>query len=70
MTTNPIQTRHVYPPIPDRRWDWAAYRDPERRAGQGPTVAAAVLDLLEWENDEDDAWTEEERCLFTQGSPK
>ena len=62
----PIQTNHVYPPIPDRRWDWIAYRDPERRSGSGPTEAAAIGDLLqaEYENEEDGGWTDEEREKF------
>lgn len=64
--SDPIQTHNIYPPIPDRRWDWTAYRDPERRAGYGPTEDDAVLDLLqlEWENDEHDAWTDTELALF------
>jgi len=48
-----ILTEYVYPPIPDRRWDWVAYREgyePGDLAGQGPTEAAAILDLLEQED--------------------
>ena len=62
----PIQTNYVYPPIPDRRWDWIAYRDPERRSGSGPTESTAVGDLLqaEYENEEDGEWTDEERRKF------
>lgn len=64
--TDPIQTHEIRPPIPDRRWDWTAYRDPELRAGYGSTEAAAVLDLLtlEYEEDEDHLWTDDERRLF------
>ena len=43
-----IITRHVYPPIPDRRWDWIAYHDGEeetQHAGWGSTEAAALEDL-------------------------
>ena len=41
-----IITRHVYPPIPDRRWDWCAYHDGEElHCGWGPTEVAARADL-------------------------
>lgn len=46
-----IQTEFVYPSIPDRRFDWAAYRDPESRHGWGRTEAEAIADLLELEYD-------------------
>lgn len=43
----PIQTEHVYPPIPDRRFDWCAYRDPEHYLkGWGRTEQEAIADLL------------------------
>lgn len=51
-----IETTHVYPPIPDRAWDWAAVDadthdpDPEARdhvVGRGPTERAAINDLVE-----------------------
>jgi len=47
-----IVTEHVYPPIPDRRWDWSAvddetYDGPGSPIGYGPTEAAAIADLLE-----------------------
>ena len=44
-----IITEHVYPPIPDRRFDWAATLDgyePGDPHGEGPTENAAVADLL------------------------
>lgn len=42
-----IITEHVYPPIPDRRFDWAAYRDGDEEGpcGYGPTEADAIADL-------------------------
>ena len=41
-----IITRNVYPPIPDRRYDWTAYRDgEEEHAGWGATEAEAIADL-------------------------
>lgn len=47
----PIITSHVYPPIPDRRFDYCAYRDGDEenasRCGWGPTKELAVNDLLE-----------------------
>jgi hypothetical protein len=50
--TRRIVTRHVCPPIPDRRWDWMAVwddydADPECRhpVGHGPTIEAAIADL-------------------------
>ncbi len=47
-----IRTEHVYPPIPDRRFDWSAvdddiYDGPGCPIGSGPTEQAAVLDLAE-----------------------
>lgn len=49
---SPVITTHVYPPIPLRRFDWAAYRDPEGAIyGEGPTEAAAISDLLAQEAD-------------------
>lgn len=61
-----IATHLVYPPIPDRRFDWHAYRDPEaRHQGWGPTEDAAILDLLmeEWGDTEaDDATPYECDC--------
>ena len=50
VTQPKIVTSHIYPPIPDRRWDWAAYYDGYEEGGpygQGPTEAAAVKDLLD-----------------------
>ena len=42
----PVQTEHVFPPIPDRRFDWCAYRDPEHHLkGWGRTEAEAIADL-------------------------
>lgn len=38
----------VYPPIPDRRFDWCAYYDPESSVyGYGATAEEAVTDLKE-----------------------
>ncbi len=43
---DPIQTHYVHPPIPDRRWDWCAYRDAEHRpVGWGQTEERALADL-------------------------
>ena len=45
-----IVTWNAYPPIPDRRFDWAAYFDGEEEAGHygwGRTEAEAIADLLE-----------------------
>lgn len=54
---NYITTDFVYPPIPDRGCDWAAaFNDdwePGVLIGRGPTEAAAIKDLLEqYEGDE------------------
>jgi hypothetical protein len=43
-----IRTEYVYPPIPDRRFDWRAVEDGYdigRPIGEGPTEEAAVEDL-------------------------
>jgi hypothetical protein len=45
---NKIKTAHVFPPIPDRRWDWCAWHDGKEEAGHygwGRTEAAALADL-------------------------
>lgn len=50
MTASKVITENVYPPIPDRRWDWSAVFDgyePGDPIGRGPTEEAAIEDLLE-----------------------
>lgn len=47
-----IRTEYVYPPIPDRRFDWQAvdddtYDGPGSPIGSGATEAEAIADLLE-----------------------
>jgi hypothetical protein len=46
-----IKTEHVYPPIPDRSFDWSAidddtYDGPGSPVGRGATEAEAIADLL------------------------
>jgi hypothetical protein len=48
MTHAPkVCTHHVFPPIPDRQFDWCAYFDGEEEGlqGWGPTEAEALEDL-------------------------
>ena len=43
-----IITWHEYPPIPDRRFDWVAYREGDEEdgpRGYGRTEAEAIADL-------------------------
>lgn len=43
-----IETRHVYPPIPDRRFDYCAWysdQDENGPMGWGPTREEAIADL-------------------------
>jgi hypothetical protein len=43
-----IKTEHVFPPIPDRRFDWSACYDDQDETGPfgwGPTEEAAIKDL-------------------------
>ena len=49
-----IITEHKYPPIPDRSFDWMAYREGEEDApyGWGKTEQEAINDLLENEGNE------------------
>lgn len=49
----PVQVDFVYPPIPDRSCDYAAYRDPEpgNPVGRGSTPFAAINDLIEQESE-------------------
>jgi hypothetical protein len=56
MTKPKIVTSHVYPPVPVRNFDWAAWRDGEEergRYGYGTTEAEAIADLLEMEADDE-----------------
>lgn len=55
---NGVITEWVYPPIPERSCDWAAYRygydgapDSHCLVGRGPSEWAAIKDLLEQEQD-------------------
>lgn len=51
----PIETEHVYPPIPERCCDWSAIfpteydgaPDSHSPIGRGPTEQAAIDDLIE-----------------------
>ncbi len=61
-----IITEYVYPPIPMRNFDWAAYREgydcdcdgdgyfSKDPVGHGPTEQAAIADLLTIEDERDD----------------
>lgn len=52
-----IITTYIYPPIPDRNWDWQATLDgyePGDPIGHGPNEDAAKADLLEQVEDDDD----------------
>lgn len=43
-----IRTQHIYPPIPDRRFDWSAVTDdyePGQPIGYGRTEQEAIADL-------------------------
>jgi len=64
---DPIVTWHAFPPIPDRGFDWGAHRDSdeggEGRMGWGRTEAEAILDLLDLENEADDASMDEAERL-------
>lgn len=45
-----IRTEHVFPPIPDRRFDWSAVTDDYELGcpiGRGPTEQEAIQDLLD-----------------------
>lgn len=49
-----IITEYVFPPIPPRQFDWAAYRDgyePGCKVGHGKTEAEAVADLFATEEE-------------------
>ena len=42
-----IVTNYIYPPIPQRHFDWLAhYDDPEGPTGYGPTEQDAIDDLV------------------------
>jgi len=49
-----IITENEYPPIPDRRYDWVAYRedsDENALQGRGATKEQAINDLKEQEHE-------------------
>lgn len=50
----PVHVEHVYPPIPERCCDYAAYRDPEpgQPVGRGATPFLAINDLIEQESEQ------------------
>lgn len=47
----PVHVEHVFPPIPERCCDYAAYRDPEGKVGRGATPFLAINDLIEQESE-------------------
>jgi hypothetical protein len=49
MTARRIVTEHIYPPIPNRNFDWRATfegYDEGEPMGYGPTKEAAIADLI------------------------
>lgn len=49
MTNRKIVTHYHYPPIPRRDFDWSAHFDGQEEEGPlgfGPTMEAAISDLL------------------------
>jgi len=66
-----LRTEHVFPPIPDRRFDWAAYDEDSYDAdcddtgyfshsivGYGRTEADAIDDFWDQWNNQGPAWEE------------
>lgn len=54
MNEMKIRTSYVYPPIPTRRFDWAAWVDGHEESGQvgyGATEAEAIEELREMLDD-------------------
>ena len=47
-----VQVDFVYPPIPERCCDYAAYRDLEGPIGRGATPFIAINDLIEQESEQ------------------
>lgn len=49
----PVHVEHVFPPIPERCWDYRAYRDPDpgNPVGYGGTPFFAINDLIEQESE-------------------
>jgi hypothetical protein len=57
MPVKKIITSYDFPPIPIRCFDWSAYQDgwePGLPFGRGPTREAAIADLLEQLNEEEE----------------
>ena len=72
---NKVITRNVYPPIPDRRFDWTAYYDGEEEsnhAGWGATEAEAIADLyrLDQEMNEGKSATDELEAAETKAAKR
>lgn len=52
----PIITDRIYPPIPVRDYDWAAWLDGDEEdgpVGYGPTEAEAIASLKAWLEDDE-----------------
>jgi hypothetical protein len=50
-----IITRHEYPPVPWRGWDWVAFREGDEETGPfywGATQEDAIAELTEYEVEE------------------
>jgi hypothetical protein len=64
-----LTTQHVFPPIPDRRWDWRALFEGDDEAtgrhGYGPTEDDAIVDLVTRVGAEQ--LIADVRALYTQG---
>lgn len=61
-----IRTEYVYPPIPDRSYDWSAVTvdyEPGQPMGWGPTKRAAIEDLVEQQENHDEC-----RLVATAGT--
>ena len=65
-----IITRNVYPPIPNRNFDWCAYHDGDEengRYGWGSTETEALADLEILDQEREECEHDEQQSMFCMG---
>ncbi len=67
-----VITSHIFPPIPDRRYDWCAYHDGEEETGHygyGRTEQEALDDLARLDQERAECDDDQLRYETETGAP-
>ena len=68
MTRSKIITSHIFPPIPDRQFDWCAYHENDVEVpwlyGWGATKQEALRDLVRVKDEQIEAMLDEHEKKF------